>query len=178
MNGSRGLRRLLVPAALDVTSRKWAWAVNTVAASSLLRERERARLYRQLGFELESTRIKPGCFFQSARFHLGRNSSLNQGCFVENVAPIRIGERTDVGYAVRLITSSHAHGGHEQRAGAWWPHPITIGDGCWIGVGATILPGVTIADGCIVAAGSVVTRDCEPDGLYAGVPARRVKDLG
>jgi maltose O-acetyltransferase len=28
-----------------------------------------------------------------------------------------------------------------------------------------------------VAAGAVVTRDCEPDGLYAGVPAKRVKEL-
>jgi acetyltransferase-like isoleucine patch superfamily enzyme len=30
---------------------------------------------------------------------------------------------------------------------------------------------------CVVAAGAVVTGDCEPDGLYAGVPARRVRDL-
>jgi maltose O-acetyltransferase len=28
-----------------------------------------------------------------------------------------------------------------------------------------------------VAAGAVVTSNCEPDGLYAGVPAKRVKDL-
>ena len=37
--------------------------------------------------------------------------------------------------------------------------------------------GVTVGDGCVLAAGAVVTGDCEPDGLYAGVPARRVKDL-
>jgi maltose O-acetyltransferase len=40
-----------------------------------------------------------------------------------------------------------------------------------------VLPGVTIGAGCAVAAGAVVTADCEPDGLYAGVPARRVRDL-
>jgi maltose O-acetyltransferase len=39
------------------------------------------------------------------------------------------------------------------------------------------MPGVTIGDGCTIASGAVVTRDCEPDGMYAGVPARRVKDL-
>ncbi|WP_408003863.1 LbetaH domain-containing protein [Puerhibacterium puerhi] len=39
------------------------------------------------------------------------------------------------------------------------------------------MPGVTIGRGCIIAAGSVVTSDCQPDGLYAGVPAARKKDL-
>lgn len=53
----------------------------------------------------------------------------------------------------------------------------TVGDGCWIGANATILPGVTVAPGCVIAAGAVVTKDTEPDGLYAGVPARRVRDL-
>lgn len=31
--------------------------------------------------------------------------------------------------------------------------------------------------GCVIAAGAVVTRDAEPDGLYAGVPARRIRSL-
>jgi maltose O-acetyltransferase len=29
----------------------------------------------------------------------------------------------------------------------------------------------------VIAAGAVVTEDCAPDGLYAGVPARRIRDL-
>jgi maltose O-acetyltransferase len=36
---------------------------------------------------------------------------------------------------------------------------------------------VHLGDGVVVAAGAVVTEDCLPDGLYAGVPARRVRDL-
>ena len=34
-----------------------------------------------------------------------------------------------------------------------------------------------VALGCIVAAGSVVTADCESNGLYAGVPVRRLREL-
>jgi maltose O-acetyltransferase len=52
---------------------------------------------------------------------------------------------------------------------------VRIGDRCWIGARATILPGVSIGDGTVVAAGAVVTKDCEPDALYAGVPARRLR---
>jgi maltose O-acetyltransferase len=41
-----------------------------------------------------------------------------------------------------------------------------------------ILPSVTIGPGCIVGAGAVVTKDLEPNGVYVGVPARRVRELG
>jgi acetyltransferase-like isoleucine patch superfamily enzyme len=37
-----------------------------------------------------------------------------------------------------------------------------------------VLPGVTVGEGAIVSAGSVVTRDCRPFSIYAGVPARLV----
>ena len=40
-----------------------------------------------------------------------------------------------------------------------------------------ILGGVTIAPGCVIGAGAVVTRSTERDGVYVGVPARRVRDL-
>jgi acetyltransferase-like isoleucine patch superfamily enzyme len=75
------------------------------------------------------------------------------------------------------VTSTHEPGDHFNRRGAYTTEPVTIGAGCWIGSRALILPGVNIADGCTIGAGSVVTRDCEADGFYAGVPARRVKDL-
>lgn len=51
-----------------------------------------------------------------------------------------------------------------------------IGRDCWIGAHTIIMCGVTIADGCIIAAGAVVTKDTEPYGIYAGVPAKRIKE--
>jgi acetyltransferase-like isoleucine patch superfamily enzyme len=38
-----------------------------------------------------------------------------------------------------------------------------------------LLPGVVLGDDVVVAAGAVVNRDCVAGGLYAGVPARRVR---
>ena len=50
--------------------------------------------------------------------------------------------------------------------------PITIGDDCWIGVNAVILPGVNIGNGAVIGACSVVTRDVEDFQVVAGSPAR------
>jgi len=51
-----------------------------------------------------------------------------------------------------------------------------IEDDVWVGYGSTIMSGVTIRTGSIIAAGSVVTRDVEPYSIYAGVPAKKIKD--
>ncbi|GAA3904746.1 hypothetical protein GCM10022228_13690 [Halomonas cibimaris] len=56
--------------------------------------------------------------------------------------------------------------------------PVIIGDNCWLGANAVILPEVKIGEHTIVAAGSVVTKSF-PDSnqLLAGVPAKVVKKL-
>ena len=40
-----------------------------------------------------------------------------------------------------------------------------------------ILPGVRIGKCSIIGAGSVVIGDVEPYGVYAGVPARKIRDI-
>jgi maltose O-acetyltransferase len=42
---------------------------------------------------------------------------------------------------------------------------------------AVIQPGVTVGRGCVVATAAAETKDCKPNGLYAGVPAGRVREL-
>ncbi len=54
---------------------------------------------------------------------------------------------------------------------------ITIGDNCFIGARATIMPDVTIGNNCIVAAGAVVTKSI-PDGeIWGGVPAKFISKV-
>ena len=54
--------------------------------------------------------------------------------------------------------------------------PITLEEDVWIAANVTITANTRIAKGCVVGANSVVTRDTEPMGVYAGVPARRIRD--
>ena len=49
---------------------------------------------------------------------------------------------------------------------------VTICDGCWLGVGAVILPGVTIGRNAVVAANAVVTNGVPDRTIVGGIPAR------
>lgn len=50
-----------------------------------------------------------------------------------------------------------------------------IGRHVLVGAGACVLPGVSVCDGATLGAGAVVPEPITEPGVYAGVPARRVK---
>jgi maltose O-acetyltransferase len=150
---------------------------NTLAPSPLLPRVVRTLLYRALGMRIASWRISPHCYFGGREITIGARAFVNRGCFFDLCAPIEIGRRCHLAQQVMLLTSSHLMGPSSQRAGQLDSKRIVIDDGCWVGARVTILPGVRIGPGCVIATGAVVTRDCEPNGLYAGVPARRLRDL-
>ena len=52
-----------------------------------------------------------------------------------------------------------------------------IGSDCYLGLGATVRNGVKIINHTMIGAGAVVVKDIlEPWGVYAGVPAKKIKD--
>ena len=58
-------------------------------------------------------------------------------------------------------------------------HGCTIKDNVLIGMGAIVMDGVVVESNSIVAAGAVVLEGThiESGAIYAGVPAKKVKDL-
>ncbi len=55
--------------------------------------------------------------------------------------------------------------------------PVTIGNNVFLGMNCMICKGVTIGDNVVVGVGSVVTKDCEPNSVYAGCPAKRIMSI-
>lgn len=137
-------------------------------------------IYKLHGWKIgQKSKIFPKCISGSkSRLILGNNSYINWQAFLDLNDSITIGNNCSIAMRCNFITSFHDVGPHEFRGGKPVTAPIVVGDGCWIGANCTILPGVKIADGCIIGANSLVTKDTEPDGLYVGCPAKRIKELG
>ena len=53
---------------------------------------------------------------------------------------------------------------------------IVVGRGAWLGAGVIVLKGVHIGDGAIIGAGSVVTKSVPEREIWAGVPARFLRN--
>ena len=58
-------------------------------------------------------------------------------------------------------------------------HACTVEDNCLIGMGATLLDNAVVPSGCIIAANALVLSNAqlEPNSVYAGVPAKKVKEV-
>lgn len=95
--------------------------------------------------------------------------------YIQAIDKIRFGDYSVAAAYTKFISSSHNLYDirkHDYKGG------IIIGRYCWIGIGATILPGVVLGDHVQVGAGSVVTKSF-PEGycVIAGNPAKIVKYL-
>lgn len=143
----------------------------------------RLTLYRMLGYKIgKPAMIHAQCFCGigskgKGKLILGKDSIINYRCFLDLGDDIIIGNHVGVSFGCTFVNSSHKVGNASKRYGEGYSKPIIVGDGCWIGANVTIMPGVTIAPGCIIATNSLVLHDTNANGLYAGSPARRIKDL-
>ena len=108
-----------------------------------------------------------------AHLTIGDNSFIGTGTMISGPINSRlvIGKNCDVSNRVNFILGSHEIGNSLHRASIGYGKDILVGDGAWIGFGASILPGVKIGNGAIVAAGSVVVTDVPSNTLVAGCPA-------
>lgn len=139
--------------------------------------RTRVRLMRALGYDIAPTAvIRSRTLIKTSHMTVGDRSFINHSCFVDD-GEVVLGAGVYVGPRTIFATTTHEIGPSSQRAGRSVTSSIQVGDGCWIGANVTLVAGVHVAAGCVVAAGAVVNRSTEVNGLYAGVPARRIRDL-
>ena len=107
---------------------------------------------------------------------LGERVFFNFNCIVLDVCPVRIGDFTQFGPGVQILTPLHPLEAERRRVEEYGA-AVEIGADVWVGAGALILPGVHIGDGTVIGAGSVVTRSRPAGVLAVGNPCRIVRAL-
>jgi maltose O-acetyltransferase len=103
---------------------------------------------------------------------LGAGVFLNFNCVILDVVKVTIGDRTQIGPGVQILTADHPRDAAERSSGLEFGRPVNIGCNVWIGGGAIILPGISIGDAALIGAGSVVTHDVPAGATAFGNPAR------
>lgn len=61
--------------------------------------------------------------------------------------------------------------------GDFFKGPVLLKEGCWLGVGAVILPGVTVGKNAVVGANAVVSKNVPDYAVVGGVPATVIRLL-
>ncbi len=99
---------------------------------------------------------------------IGHGSVVSLSAKLDKTNPrgLHIGTYTVVTFGAAILT--HDYVNRVDR-------DVYIGDNCFIGAHAIVLPGVRIGSNCIVAAASVVARDVPSGCLVAGNPARVIE---
>lgn len=87
---------------------------------------------------------------------------------------VTIGDDCFIGHGVMFVNDLFENNGSAKGDKKFW-HPTLIGNHVSIGSNATILP-VTICNHVVIGASAVVTKNIGTPGIYAGNPARKIRN--
>ncbi len=104
---------------------------------------------------------------------IGKRTKIQSHTFICEL--VRIGDDCFIGHGVVFINDLFQKGGPAQGDKSLWMS-TNIGNHVSIGSNATILP-VDICDRVVIGAGAVVTKSINKPGIYAGNPAKLIKEL-
>lgn len=122
----------------------------------------------------EGSRVMPGLtVVRSQNVTIGKNVVIMNNCLMMSAGGITIDDNALVAANAQLISNNHDLQEHMIITCS----PVHLKRNCWIGAGATILPGVTVGENSVVGAGSVVTKDVPDNCIAVGSPARVIKQI-
>ena len=122
----------------------------------------------------EGSRVmSPLTVVRGNRVKIGRNVVVMNNSLFMAAGGIAIEDDVMVAANVQLISNNHDLYDHQILT----CKPVRLKRNCWIGAGATILPGITVGENAVVAACAVVTKDVEDNTVVGGNPAKVIKRI-
>jgi maltose O-acetyltransferase len=124
----------------------------------------------------ENVLISPKAIIWSeTEVEIGDNVCIHSFTHIFAGGGLKIGNGTMISSNCSITTVTHPIDPLERHNNIY--KPIFIGENVWIGTGSIILPGVCIGNNSVVGAGSIVTRDIPPMQVFAGNPAKFMKEV-
>lgn len=125
-------------------------------------------------------KIGPGCAIYPAvriwapwNLECGDVVAIADEVVIYNPQPISLGSHCIVSQQAYLCGATHDY---MNPAFPLIASPIRIGPYAWICARAVVQPGVTVNEGAVLGLAGVATKDLAPWTVYAGIPARKIKD--
>jgi acetyltransferase-like isoleucine patch superfamily enzyme len=133
------------------------WFINKINIKSTYRAYILNKLYTNFDFVKGVSIRKNVTFYNNGILKIGKNSFINEECFIDTHGDIEIGNNVIISYRCVIISGTHSIS--EKRCGKGKKKKVTIKNNVWIGANSTIYPGITIESGSVISAGAVVDRD-------------------
>lgn len=104
---------------------------------------------------------------EGGRVEIGDNCFFNNGCSVNSMDKITIGDGTIFGENSHVYDHNHRFRDAENsiKSQGYSIAQVCIGKHVWIGSNVVILKGVTIGDNSVIGAGCVINRDIPTDSI-------------
>ena len=98
---------------------------------------------------------------------------LSDDAEIYNPSQVRLGSHAVVSQQAYICGATHDY---NDPKFPFISFPMNLGAYCWVCARASVAPGVNLGEGSVLALGSVATSDLEPWTVYAGAPARKIKE--
>ncbi len=109
---------------------------------------------------------------------IGNNTYIGMNTIIQGYArSIKIGKYVSIAQNVNIMSGSGPNNEIMKRIFPSLREPVEIGDLCWIGASAIIMPGVTLGRACVVGANSYVTKSFDDYSVIGGTPAKLIRKL-
>lgn len=138
--------------------------------------------YKMKKYILNFGEIRDNCIIRNGiqyrygqNIYLKDNVFINYNCLFLDSEIILLDENVSLGPGVHIYTINHKKEDDGSLTSS--KSPVYLGKNVWIGGNSTILPGVSVGENSVVGAGSVVNKNVEPNSLYVGVPAKKIKSF-
>lgn len=124
----------------------------------------------------DSVVINPPFYTDFGRhIRFGKDIFINMGVMFTDLGGITVEDKVLIGPQAKILSVNHPTDPKRRRGLIL--KPVVLKKNCWIGAGATILPGVTVSENAIIAAGAVVNKDVPPDMIVGGIPAKVLRHV-